>query len=483
MALTYDDVLIVPRRSTLTSRREANTRTRLTKKISINIPLVSSNMDTVTEAEMAITMARLGGIGILHRFMSIEDNVEEVKKVKRAQNMIIENPYTISPDKTIAEAKIFISEVGVTGILVANGDQKLLGILSRRDFLFAIDDSKTVREIMTPREKLIVGDANTKFDEAREFFALHKVEKLPLVDAENKIIGLITSDDIKHIIDYPLANRDAEGHLVVGAAVGVHGDYLERAQALVKAGADVLVIDIAHGHSDLMFNAITKLREVVGDVQLIAGNIATAQAAKELCEAGVDGLKVGVGPGTTCITRLVTGCGVPQLTAVMEVTKVARAYGVPVNADGGIQKSGDIVKALGAGADTVMLGGTLAGTAESPGIVMNKGDKKFKICRGSSSFTQASKRKDLEQPLDSTRGAAAAEKKELSEVVPEGVESIVPFKGSAEDIINQFVGGLRSGMSYTNSHTIAELQQNAEFVRISSAGMRESGSHDLQVIT
>ncbi|MFA6131589.1 MAG: IMP dehydrogenase [Patescibacteria group bacterium] len=472
LALTYDDVLIVPRRSTFTSRREAVTRTRLTKKIDINIPLVSANMDTVTEAEMAIMMARLGGIGILHRFMSIEDNVEEVKKVKRAQNMIIHQPYTIHPDKTIAEAKAFIAEVGVSGLFVANGDQRLLGILSRRDFLFADDDSKKVSEIMTPREKLVVGDANTKFEQAKEIFSRHKVEKLPLVDTENKIVGLITSDDIKNIIDYPLANRDAEGHLMVGAAVGVHGDYLERAQALVKAGADVLVIDIAHGHSDLMFNAIIKLREVVGDTQLIAGNIATAQAAKELCEAGIDAIKVGVGPGTTCITRLVTGCGVPQLTAVMEAAKVARDYGVPVIADGGIQKSGDIVKALGGGADTVMLGGTLAGTTESPGIVMNKGDKKFKICRGSASFTQASKRKNLEQ-----------EKKELKEVVPEGVESIVPFKGSAEDLVNQFIGGLKSGMSYTNSHTIAELQQNAEFVRISNAGLKESGAHDITAIT
>ncbi|MBI2437183.1 MAG: IMP dehydrogenase [Candidatus Magasanikbacteria bacterium] len=472
LALTYDDVLIVPRRSSLTSRSEANTRTRLTKKISLNIPLVTANMDTVTESEMAITMARLGGIGILHRFMSIEDNVEEVKKVKRAQNLIIEHPYTIDPDKTVGEAKNYIAEIGITGLLVANGDNRLQGVLSRRDFLFASDDTKLVRDIMTPREKLVVGDAYATFAQAKQIFSDHKIEKLPLVDHDDRIVGLITSDDIKHIIEYPLANRDEDGHLVVGVAVGVHGDYIERAQELVRAGADVLVIDIAHGHSDLMFNAIAKLRDAVGDVQLIAGNIATAHASKELCEAGVDGLKVGVGPGSICITRIVTGCGMPQLTAVMEVAKVAKQYGVPVIADGGIQKSGDIVKAIGAGADTVMLGSMFAGTTESPGVVMTKGDKKFKICRGSASFTQANKRKKISQ-----------ENKSLKEVVPEGVESIVPFKGPVEDIVVQLVGGLKSGMSYTNSHSIAELQRNVEFVRISSAGMKESGAHDVQAIT
>lgn len=472
LALTYDDVLIIPRRSSLASRSEVNTRTRLTKKIFLNIPLVTANMDTVTESEMAITMARSGGIGILHRFMSIKDNVEEVKKVKRVQSLIVEQPYTIDPDITVDEAKTYAHEVGVTGLLVANGDKRLQGILSRRDFIFANGNDKKVRDIMTPREKLIVGDAYTTFEQAKQIFSQHKIEKLPLVDQDDRIIGLITSDDIKHIIEYPLANRDEDGHLVVGAAIGVHGDFIERAQELAKVGTNVLVIDIAHGHSDLMFNAIAKLRDVISDVQLIAGNIATAQAAKELCEAGVDGLKVGVGPGSICITRIITGCGMPQLTAVMEVSKVAKKYGVPVIADGGIQKSGDIVKAIGAGADTVMIGSMFAGTTESPGIVMTKGDKKFKICRGSASFTQANKRKEIAQ-----------ENKNLKEVVPEGVESIVPFKGPAEDIVIQLVGGLKSGMSYTNSHSIPELQHNVEFVRISNAGMKESGAHDVQTIT
>lgn len=472
-ALTYDDVLIVPRRSSFSSRSEANTKTRLTKKININIPIISANMDTVTEAEMAISLARLGGIGIIHRFMSIEENAEMIRRVKRAQSFIIENPYTIDPNKTVNEAKKYAEEVGVTGLIVANEDKKLQGILSRRDFIFANDNSDTlkVRDIMTPREKLITSHAHTTFEEAQKIFANHKIEKLPLVDKEDRIIGLITVDDIKNIIEYPLANLDAEGQLIVGGAVGVHGDFLERAKALIQAGADVIVIDIAHGHSDHMIEAIKKIREISSEIQIIAGNIATAQAAKDLCEAGADALKVGVGPGTTCITRLVTGCGVPQLTAVMECAKIAKKYNVPIIADGGIQKSGDIVKAIGAGADTVMLGGALAGTEESPGVVMRRGDKKFKVCRGSASFSVTLKRKNIN-----------LEKKDLNEVVPEGVESLVPYKGPIIDLISQFIGGLKSGMSYTNSYTIAELQKNTEFVRITNAGAKESGPHDINVI-
>jgi len=437
------------------------------------VPIVSANMDTVTEAEMAIALARIGGIGILHRFMDIEANVDQVKRVKRAQNYIINDPYTIDPDKTAEEAKKYAEEVGVTGLLVATNDRKLQGILSRRDFLFANGDSQTlkVRDIMTPREKLIVSHPHTTFEEAKKIFAINKIEKLPLVDEENHVVGLITSDDIRNIIQYPLANLDGTGKLVVGASVGVHGDYLERAQALVQAGVDVLVIDIAHGHSDHMIEAIKNIKETCGDVQIIAGNIATAQAAKDLCEAGADALKVGVGPGAACITRLVTGCGVPQLTAVMEASKIAKEYGVPVIADGGVQKSGDIVKAIGAGADTIMLGSMLSGTDESPGVIMKRGDKKFKAYRGSASFMMSYKRKNIN-----------LEKKDLNDVVPEGVESLIPYKGPVIDIISQLVGGLKSGMSYTNSHSIAELQNNVEFVRISDSGRRESGAHDIDVI-
>lgn len=468
LALTYDDVLIVPKRSSLLSRSEASTKTRLTKKINLNIPIISANMDTVSESEMAIALARLGGISFIHRFMTIEENVEEIKRVKRAQNFIVADPYTIDAGATIGQAKQFIAAHGVSGLLVADRDGRLQGVLSKRDFIFVKDDNQTVAQVMTPRQRLIVGDQFTDFDKAKATMMQNKVEKLPLVDEFDRIVGLITADDIKNLTDYPLANVDAAGRLIVGGSVGVHGDYLERAQALVKAGADVLVVDIAHGHSEMMISAIKKIREVCGNIQIVAGNIATAEAAKDLCEAGVDALKVGVGPGTICITRLVTGCGVPQLTAVLAVAEVAKYYGVPVIADGGVQKSGDIVKAIGAGADTVMLGGLLAGTKESPGTVMTRGDKKYKVCRGSASFAVAQRRKQVQQ-----------EGKNLSEVVPEGVESVVPYKGPLADIVGQLVGGLKSGMSYTNSRTISELQNNVDFVQITTAGARESGPHDL----
>jgi len=469
LALTYDDVLIIPKRSTLNSRSEAVTKTKFTKKINLNIPIVSANMDTVSESEMAIALARLGGISIIHRFMTIEENVEEIKRVKRAQNFIILDPYTIDPLMTLKEAKKFTEQHGVSGLMVANGDKKLRGILSSRDQFFARDESQLVQYVMTPREKLVVGNKDTTFEEAKEKMNQYKIEKLPLVDENDVVVGLITADDIKNTINYPLANIDEKGQLIVGASIGVHGDYLDRAEAVVNAGADVLVIDIAHGHSDMMFNAIMKVREKCPGAQIVVGNIATAAAARELCEAGADALKVGIGPGTICITRLVTGCGMPQLTAVMEVSEVAKKYGVPVIADGGVQKSGDIVKAIGAGADSVMLGGMLAGTKESPGVVMNRGDKKYKVCRGSASFAIAQRRKMVSQ-----------ENKNLSEVVPEGVESVVPYKGPVAEIVGQLIGGLKSGMSYTNSRAIAELQNNVDFVQITSAGMRESGPHDIE---
>ena len=470
IALTYDDVLIIPRRSSFKSRDEAVTKTRLTKKVGINIPIISANMDTVTESEMAIALARLGGIGIIHRFMTIEENVEEIKRVKRAQRFIISDPYMIGPQSTIEAAKKFIAECGVSGLLVADSDKKLCGILSSRDFLF-INGHRCVEEIMTPREKLIVGHAHTTFEEAKMTLAKNKIEKLPLVDEQDHILGIITTDDIKHRADYPLANTDDQGRLIVGGAIGVHGDYLERAQELIKAGVDVLVIDIAHGHSDLMINAVAKMREVCGGTQIIAGNIATGEAARELCEAGGDAIKVGIGPGATCITRLVTGCGVPQLSAVMQCAEVAKKYGVPVIADGGIQKSGDIVKAIGAGADSVMIGGMFAGIHESPGVVMSRGDRKYKVCRGSASFAVAQRRQNIKQ-----------ERKDLDEVVAEGVESLVPYKGPLKELIGQLIGGLKSGMSYTNSHTIAELQNNVEFIRVTNAGWKESGPHDLQEV-
>ncbi len=468
LALTYDDVLMKPKRTTLISRSEASTKTRLTKSISLNIPIVTANMDTVTESMMAVAMARLGGMGIIHRFMSVEDNVEEVKRVKRAQNFIIADPYIIAPDKTLKEAENLMEEKGVNGLLVANVDKKLLGILTRRDMLAVTDNNKLVKEVMTAREKMVVGEKNTTFVEAKQKLLSNKIEKLPLVDEQDVIVGLTTSADIENSINYPLANIDDQGQLIVGGSIGVRGDYLERAQALMAAGVDALVIDIAHGHSEMMFQAIKKVREVCGKVQLIVGNVATAEAARDLCEAGADAIKVGVGPGAACITRLVAGAGVPQLTAVLEAAEAAKKYGVPVIADGGIQKSADIVKALGAGADTVMIGSLFAGTDESPGILMNRGDKKYKVYRGSASFAVAQRRKTVNQ-----------EKKNLDEVVPEGVESVIPYRGRVAELVGQLIGGLKSGMSYTNARTIAQLQENAEFVQITNAGLRESGAHDL----
>lgn len=468
LALTYDDVLITPKRSTFTSRKEAHTKTRLTKKLNLGIPIVSANMDMVTGEAMAVTLARLGGIGIVHRFMTIEENANLIRRVKRAQNLIIADPYTIEPTATILAVKQKVDELGVGGLLVAGDDRKLLGVISSRDLLFATSDNQTVSEIMTPYDKLVVAEKGVTFAEAKRILAEKKIEKLPIVNNQKIIEGLVTMADIKNLGAYPLANVNREGKLIVGGSVGVHGDYIERAQELMKAGVDVLVVDIAHGHSDLMFNAVEKLRTACPGIEIIAGNIASAEAARELCEIGVDGLKVGVGPGATCITRLVTGCGVPQLTAVMNCAEAARKYNVPVIADGGVQKSGDIVKAIGAGADSVMCGALFAGTFESPGRIVTRGDKKFKVYRGSASFDVSEKRKTL-----------GLEKKDLSEVVPEGVESVVPFKGSVTDIVGQLIGGLRSGMSYTNSHTIDELQQNCEFVQITNAGLRESGPHDI----
>lgn len=466
-ALTYDDVLILPRRSSFRTRNEAVTKTRLTKKISINTPLVSANMDTVTESEMAIALARLGGIGVIHRFMTIGENGDEIRRVKRAQQFIIPDPYVIDPDSTIDEARNFIEENGVSGLLVADGDRRLKGVLSNRDFLF-VSGHKYVRDIMTPRKELFVGNEKTTFEEARETLATNKIEKLPLVDKNDCIIGMITVDDIKHCINFPLANIDPQGQLLVGGSVGVHGDYIERAQELIKAGANFLVIDIAHGHSVLMLDAIKCLRAACGDCEIIAGNIATGDAARDLCEAGVDAIKVGVGPGTTCITRIVTGCGVPQLTAVMNCSEVAQKYGVPVIADGGIQKPGDIVKAIGGGADTVMLGGLLAGTLESPGVIVTKKGYKYKVCRGSASFAVAQRRQKIR-----------LENRALTEITPEGVESFTPYKGHLREIYSNLIGGLKSGMSYTDSHSIEELQRNVEFVQITAAGQRESGPHDL----
>lgn len=467
--LAYSDVLLVPQRSTVESRRQVDTRTRLTKKIWVNMPLISANMDTVTEAPMAIAMAQAGGIGIIHRFNSKEDQVELVREVKRFRNTVIKNPRTICPSATLAQARALMEEHEIKGLLVVNEDNKLAGIITSRDIRFKPDDKRVVQEFMTPRERLIVGAADISIADAKHLMIENRIEKLPLVNADDTIAGLITSKDIYLKSEYPSASIDAHGRLLVGAAIGVKEEALERAAALLEAGADVLVIDIAHGHSDLAINTLKKLKEKFPDAQVIAGNVATPAGTRELIEAGADAVKIGIGPGSICTTRIVSGSGYPQLSAVINCAQEADKYGVPVIADGGICYSGDITKAIAAGASTVMLGSLLAGTDESPGIPFMKNGKKFKVVRGMASFGANLGRTDGNK-----------DSKKAKEYVPEGVEALTPYKGSVLEVVQQLLGGLYSGMSYCGATTIEQLRGNGLFVEITSAGIRESHPHDVQ---
>ncbi len=471
-ALTFDDVLLVPKRSSVTSRKDVDTHTRLSRNIELNIPLVSANMDTVTESSMAITMARAGGIGIIHRFMSIEEQVKEVQHVKRADNIVINEPFTITPDKTLGDVKELLSHYQVSSILVVNYEGKLEGILTRRDMMWEDDMAKQVKEIMTSKESLITAPRTITHEEAKKILAKYRLEKLPLVDGVGALQGLITAADILKRIHHPKATKDARGRLRVGAAIGVKDDFLQRAQALVEAGCDVLVVDIAHGHSDLAINAVKELKKRMPHIDVIAGNVATVEGTKDLIEAGADAIKVGVGGGSICITRIVTGSGVPQLHAILECTKVAKEAGVPIIADGGIRNSGDMTKALAAGASSVMLGNLLAGTDESPGITIFRNGVKQKICRGMASLGANLGRKERQGEKDDNP----------NEFVAEGVEATVPYRGKSEEVIYQLVGGLRSGISYCGARNIAEMQQNAQFIKMSPAGLRESHPHDVNVM-
>lgn len=474
--LTYDDVLLMPRRSSVASRKHVTTATRLSRRIGLGIPIVSANMDTVTEAAMAVSMARQGGIGIIHRFMSIEQQVRQVQQVKRAQGAVVEQPYTMAPTQTLAEARHLMVEQGVSGVLVVDDRERLIGILTSRDIRFATDASRPIGELMTPQERLITAPVGVDADRARDLLDRHKIEKLPLVDESGRLCGLITSKDLLGTNRFGNAARDAKGRLLVGAAIGVVGDYLERAQALWRAGADTLVIDIAHGHSDHVIGAIRALKGLSQAGDLIAGNVATAEGTRELIAEGVDAVKVGVGPGSICTTRIVTGFGVPQLTAVLECVEAAAATETPIIADGGIKASGDITKALAAGASTVMIGNLLAGTRESPGYIVLRNGQRYKICRGMASLSAAIGRREREQPeMVSDDG--------FNEVVPEGVEAVVPYRGEVTEIVYQLVGGVRSGMSYCGVRTIPELHEHAVFIPITGAGMRESLPHDVQVLS
>lgn len=472
--LTFDDVLLVPRRSDVTSRKEVSTRTRLSKHINLNIPIVSANMDTVTESAMAITMAREGGIGIIHRFLSVEEQVSQVLRVKRSESIIIEQPYTLAPDRTLKDARDIMERQNITGLLVIDKDNILLGILTSRDMLFEDDLNKKVSEIMTKKEDLITAPVGIRLEEAKKLLHHNRIEKLPLIDEKGRLRGLITSKDIIKMNQFPKASKDKKGRLMVGAAIGVKESYVKRAEALIEAGVDALVIDIAHGHSDLAINCVKEIRKNLGDVELIAGNVATAEGVHDLAQAGVDAVKVGVGSGSICITRMVTGSGVPQLTAILECVRLADDFGLPVIADGGIRNSGDITKALAAGASTVMVGNILAGTDESPGLTVMRGGRKYKICRGMASIGATIGRREREATSGGNGGS-------LLDYVAEGVEAFIPYRGNASEVINQLIGGLRSGMSYCGARTIDELR-NATFVRITGAGMKESEPHDVELI-
>jgi len=470
--LTFDDVLLVPKYSDITSRSQTNLSTKLSRNISINVPFVSANMDTVTESAMATTMARAGGIGIIHRFLTIKEQANEVLKVKRSGSVMIENPYSINSEKSIQDAQEYAEEKEISGLLVIDSNSKLVGIVTERDLLFA-NSNGTIRDIMT--KDVVTAKPGVTLDEAKEILHKHRVEKLPIVDDSGIVKGLITSKDITNNTDFPNASKDKKGRPLVGAAVGVKGDFLERSESLLDAGADVLVVDIAHGHSENAMSTVRNIKKAFPDCELIAGNIATAQGAEDLIKAGVDAVKVGVGSGSICITRVITGSGVPQLTAVMDCAKIGNEHGVPIISDGGTRTSGDATKALASGASSVMVGSMLGGTDESPGTVLTKNGKRFKVYRGMASLAASIGRKSKET------GSFSFDD-DLNDYVAEGVEAMVPYKGTVVDILKQLSGGVRSGLSYCGAHTISQMQENAEFIKMSRAGFAESQPHDVSLM-
>ncbi len=471
--LTFDDVLLMPKYSDITSRSQTNLQTKLSKNISLNIPLVSANMDTVTESSMATVMAQQGGIGIIHRFLTIKEQVNEVLKVKRSGSVMIENPYTISSEQTVQNALDYTDEKGTSGLLVVDSDLKLAGIVTARDLLFESDVSKPIKAVMT--KDVVTAKLGISLEDAKSILHKNKIEKLPLVDESSKVRGLITSKDITDIEDFPAAVKDKKGRPLVGAAVGVKGDFMERTESLLEADADAIVVDIAHGHSENAISTIKNIKKAFPDCELIAGNVATGAGTADLIRAGVDSVKVGVGSGSICITRVITGSGVPQLTAVLECAKIGRDYGVPIISDGGTRTSGDATKALAAGASAVMVGSMLGGTDESPGTVLTKNGKRFKVYRGMASLAASLGRKSKET------GNTALDD-DLNDYVAEGVEAMVPYKGTVVDILKQLTGGLRSGLSYCGAHTIPQMQQNAEFIKMSGAGFAESQPHDVSLM-
>ena len=465
--LTFDDVLLVPAESDVLPA-DIDLHTQLTKKITLNIPLMSAAMDTVTESRMAIAIAREGGIGIIHKNMSIGAQAEQVDMVKRSENGVITNPFWLAPGHTLAEANELCAKYRISGVPICDNG-KLIGIITNRDMKFETDMSKLIDNVMT-KDNLVTAPEGTTLEEAREILRQHKIEKLPIVDSEFRLKGLITIKDIEKAQVYPNSARDEKGRLLVGAAIGVTSDVLDRTRALVEAGVDVLVLDSAHGHSHNIMECVKRVKALYPDVQLIAGNVATAEGTRALIEAGADCVKIGIGPGSICTTRVVAGIGVPQITAVYDAAQVAREYGVPIIADGGVKYSGDIAKAIAAGGDVVMLGSLLAGCEESPGDTEVYQGRQFKVYRGMGSLGAMAKgSKD--------RYFQEGNKK----LVPEGVEGRVPYKGSVGDTIFQLMGGLRSGMGYTGCATIKELKEKAQFMQITAAGLKESHPHDIYI--
>uniref|UniRef100_A0A7C4GIH8 Inosine-5'-monophosphate dehydrogenase n=1 Tax=Fervidobacterium thailandense TaxID=1008305 RepID=A0A7C4GIH8_9BACT len=466
-ALTFDDVLLVPQYSEVLPG-ETDVTTRLTRQISLKIPLVSAAMDTVTESELAKALAREGGIGIIHKNLSIQEQAHQVEIVKRTENGVIENPVVIHPDDTIFNAMRLMAEYKIGGFPVVDDSGKLVGLLTNRDIRFEKDVHRKVKELMTPRERLVVAHPGISLERAKEILHEHRIEKLPIVDENDKLIGLITIKDVLSVIEHPNAARDSKGRLIVGAAVGTGPDTMDRVDALVKAGVDVIVVDTAHGHSKRVIETLKAIKRKYPDLPVIAGNVATGEATEELIKAGADAVKVGIGPGSICTTRIVAGIGVPQLTAILECAKVAKKYDVPIIADGGIRYSGDIVKALAAGAETVMIGSIFAGTEESPGETVLYQGRKYKVYRGMGSI--------------GAMKAGSADRyfqNENQKFVPEGVEGMVPYKGHVKDVVYQLIGGLRAGMGYVGARNIKELQVKAKFIRVTAASVRESHPHDV----
>jgi len=465
--LTFDDVLLVPAESDVLPKN-VDISTWVTKKLKLNIPIMSAAMDTVTESRMAIALAREGGVGIIHKNMSIEEQADQIDRVKRSENGVITNPFFLSPEHTLQDADDLMAKYRISGVpICSNG--KLVGIITNRDLKFEEDLTQLIRDVMTS-ENLITAPVGTTIHQAKEILRRHKIEKLPIVDENFALKGLITIKDIEKSLTYPNTARDEKGRLLVGAAIGVTADVLERAQALVEAGCDLLVLDSAHGHSRNIIDAVKKIKARMPDAQLIAGNIATAEGARALIDAGADCIKVGIGPGSICTTRVVAGIGVPQITAVYDAACVAHSCGIPVISDGGIKYSGDIVKALAAGADVVMLGSLLAGCDESPGDDEIFQGRKFKVYRGMGSIA-AMNRGSRDRYFQENN----------NKLVPEGVEGRVPYKGPVSESVYQLIGGLRSGMGYCGTRSIPELQEKAQFIKITGAGLKESHPHDIYI--